>query len=106
MKPWFGYDGFVSLNFSLKLGVVNGPLKNKKSLQILPKSRNLAQKCLRFYVRHSHRCFSIKSLNFSVLVSDCKVPILASLRVSDLPFAPPPKTEFKTFKISLLYSTG
>ena len=67
------------------LGVVNGPLKNKKSRQTLLKSRNLAQpsygsRSLRFYVCRSHICFSIKSLNFSVSVSDCKVP--CSLGVS------------------------
>ena len=60
------------------IGVVNGPLKNKKSRQILPKSRNLAQpsngsRGLRFCVCRSYKCFSIKSLNFSVSVSDFKV---------------------------------
>ena len=49
------------------LGVVNGPLKNEKSRQILSKSRNLAQptngsRSLRFCVCRSHICFSIKSL--------------------------------------------
>ena len=34
-------------------------------------------------------CFSIKSLNFSVSVSDFKVPVSASQQVSDLPFATP-----------------
>ena len=77
-----------------RLGVVNGPLKNEKSQQILPKSRSLAQpsngsQSLRFCVCWSHICFSIKSLNFSVLVSDFKMPVLASRRVSDLPFASP-----------------
>ena len=78
----------------LILGVVNGPLKNKKSRQILPKSRNLAQpsngsRSLRFCVCRSHICFSIKSLNFSVLVSDFKVPVSASWHFSDLPFTTP-----------------
>ena len=75
--------------------MVNGPLKNKKSARkILPKSRNLAQpgngsRSLRFCVCRSHICFSIKSLNFSVSVSDFKVPASASRRVSDLSFATP-----------------
>ena len=76
------------------VGVVNGPLKIEKSLQILPKSQNLAQPSngswsLAFCVCRSHICFSIKSLNFSVSVSDFKMPVLASHRVSDLPFATP-----------------
>ena len=58
-------------------GVVNGPLKNEKSRQILPKSRNLAS--LRFCVCRSHICFSIKSINFSVSVWDFKMPVSASL---------------------------
>ena len=66
------------------IGVVNGPLKNEKSWQILPKSRNLAQptngsQSFRFCVCWSHICFSIKSLNFSVSVSDFKMPVSASL---------------------------
>ena len=65
---------------NLQERVVNGPLKNEKSRQILPKSRNLAQpnngsQSLRFCVCRSHICFSIKSLNFSVSVSDFKVPV-------------------------------
>ena len=73
---------------------MNGPLKNEKSRQILLKSRNLAQptigsRILRFCVCRSHICFSIKSLNFSVSVSDFKMPVSASRRVSDLPFATP-----------------
>ena len=76
------------------LGVVNGPLKNEKSQQIPPKSRNLAQptngsRSLRFCVCQSYICFSIKSLNFSVSVSDFKMPVSASRRRSDLPFASP-----------------
>ena len=59
----------------------NGPLQNEKSQQILPKSRNLAQpsngsRSLRFCACRSHICFSIKSLNFSVSVSDSPPPIL------------------------------
>ena len=62
------------------------------SQQILPKSWNLAQhsngsQSLSFCVCQSHICFSIKSLNFSVLVSDFKMPVSASQRVLDLPFA-------------------
>ena len=58
---------------------MNGPPKNE-SRQILPKSRNLAQpangsRSLRFCVCRSHICFSIKSLNFSVSISDFKVPV-------------------------------
>ena len=76
------------------LGVVNGPLKNEKSWQNLPKSRNFAQptngsRSLRFCVCRSHTCFSIKSLNFFVSVSDFRMPVWASRRVSDLPFATP-----------------
>ena len=66
------------------LGVVNSPMKNEKSRQILPKSRNLAQpsngsRSFRFCVSRSHICFSIKSLKFSVSVSDFKIPVSASL---------------------------
>ena len=83
------------------LGVVNSPMKNEKSRQILPKSRNLAQpsngsRSFRFCVSRSHICFSIKSLKFSVSVSDFKIPVSASRRVSDFPFATPcidPPTE-------------
>ena len=64
--------------------VVNGPPKNKKSRQILPKSRNLAHGN---GVCRSHVCFSINSLNSSVSLSDFKMPVSASRRVSDLPFA-------------------
>ena len=51
--------------------------------QILPKSWSLAQpsngsQSLRYYVCWSHICFSIKSLNFSVSVSDFKMPVSAS----------------------------
>ena len=65
------------------LGVVNGPLKNEKSRQILPKSRNIAQppkgsRSLRFCVCQSHICFSIKSLHFFVSGSDFKMPVSAS----------------------------
>ena len=72
---------FIDTNI---IGAVNGPLKNEKSRQILPKSQNLAQltngsRSLRFCVCRSHICFSIKSLNFSVLVSDFKMPVSASL---------------------------
>ena len=50
-------------------GMVNGPLKNDKSRQILLKSWNLAQpsngsRNLRFCVCRSHICFSIKSIDF------------------------------------------
>ena len=74
--------------------MVSGPLKNKKSLQILLKSWNLAEpsngsQSLKFCVCWSHICFSIKSLNFSISVSDFKVPVSASQQVSDLPFATP-----------------
>ena len=73
---------------------MNGPLKNGKSRQILPKSRNLAQptngsRNLRFCVCWSHICFSIKSLHFFVLDSDVKMPVLMSWQVSDLPFTTP-----------------
>ena len=69
-------------------------LKNEKSRQILPKSQNLAQptngSCsLRFCVCRSYICFSIKSLKFSVSVSDFKMSVSASRRVSDLPFTTP-----------------
>ena len=75
-------------------GVVNNPLKNKKSLQILPKSWNLAQptngsQSLRFCFCRSHICFSIKSQHFSVLASDFKIPVSVSWWVSDLPFSTP-----------------
>ena len=68
----------------LRLGVVNGPLKNEKSRQILPKSRSITQpsngsRSLRFCVCWSHIYFSIKSLSFSVSVSDFKMPVSASL---------------------------
>ena len=72
---------------------MNGPLKNKKSRQILPKSRNLHNLVVDLGVSdfvsvgRSHICFSIKSLNFSVSGSDFKMPVYASRRVSDLPFA-------------------
>ena len=77
-----------------QLGVVNGPLKNETSRQILPKSRNLAQpingsRSLRFCVCRSHICFSIKSLQVFILDLDFKMPVLASRRVSDLAFATP-----------------
>ena len=73
---------------------MNGPLKNEKSWQILPKSQNLAQPTngspsLRFCVGWSHICFSIKSLHFFVLGSDFKKPVSASRLVLDLPFATP-----------------
>ena len=73
------------------LGVVNDPLKNEKSQQILPKSRNIAQppkgsRSLRFCICQSHICFSIKSLHFFVLGSDFKMPVSASRWVLDLPF--------------------
>ena len=75
---------------------MNGPLRNEKSRQALPKSRNLAQptngsRSLRFCVCQSHHCFSIKPLHFFVLGSDFKMPVLASRRVSDLPFTTPPR---------------
>ena len=64
--------------------VVNSPLKNEKSRQILLKSRNLAQptngsRNIRFCVYRSHICFSIKSLHFFISDSDFKMPISASL---------------------------
>ena len=76
------------------VGVVIGPLKNEKSRQILPKSRNLAQpsngsRSLRFCVCRSHICFSIKSLNFPASVSDFKMPVSVSQRVLNLPFITP-----------------
>ena len=66
------------------IGVVNSPLKNEKSWQILPKSRNLAQptngsQSLRFCVCRSHICFSIKSLHFFVSGLDFKMPVSVSL---------------------------
>ena len=66
------------------IGVVNSPLKNEKSRQILPKSRNLAQptngsQSLRFCVCRSHICFSIKSLHFFVSGLDFKMPVSVSL---------------------------
>ena len=73
-----------SQNVFTLYGVMNGPLKIKKSQHTLPKARNLAEptngsRSLRFCVCWSHICFSIKSLNFSVSVSDFKVPVSASL---------------------------
>ena len=78
----------------LTVGGVNGPLKNEKSRQILPKSRNLTQPTygswsLRFCVCRSHICFSIKSLNLSISVSDFKMLVSASQQISDLLFATP-----------------
>ena len=77
--------------------VVNGPLKNRSlgkfefcpslgiSAQPTSGSRNL-----RFCVCRSHICFSIKSLvTLFVSGSDFKMPVSASWRVSDLPFATP-----------------
>ena len=61
------------------LGVVNGPLKIEKSCQILPKSWNLTQPSNSPGVSDFVSvgiCFSIKSLNFSVPVSDFKMPVL------------------------------
>ena len=57
--------------------------ENKKSRQILPKSRNLAQptngsQSLRFCVYRSHICFSIKSLHFFISGSDFKMPVSSS----------------------------
>ena len=68
--------------------------KQKESRQILPKSRSLAQptngsRSLRFYVCRSHFRFSIKSLHFFVSVSDFKMPVSASRRVTDSPFTTP-----------------
>ena len=73
--------------------MVNGPLKNEKSRQILPKSQNLTEPTngswsLRFCVCESHICFSIKS-HFSISGLDFKMPVSASRLVSDLPFATP-----------------
>ena len=88
----------VELRIGLRyvIGVVNGPMKNEKSRQILSKSRNLAQpsngsRSLRFCICQSYICFSIKSLNFSVSVLDFKMSVSASRRVSNfsLPFATP-----------------
>ena len=69
-----------------------------ESQQILSKSRNLTEptngsRSLRFCACRSHICFSIKTLHFLVLGSDFKMPVSASLRVSDLPFATP-STEY------------
>ena len=74
------------------LGVVNGP--PKKSQQILSNSQNLLEFTngswsLRFCVCRSHTCFSVKSLHFFVSGSDFKMPVSASRRVLDLPFATP-----------------
>ena len=62
---------------------MNGPLKNEKSRQILPKSRNLTQptngsRSLRFCVCRPHICLSIKSLHFFVSASDFKTLVSAS----------------------------
>ena len=90
-----GGGGTMSAKGASVLGrVVNGPLKNKKSWQILPKSRNLAQptngsRSFRFCICQSHICFSIKLLNFSVSVSYLKMPVSASRQVLDLPSATP-----------------
>ena len=75
-------------------GVVNGPLKNGKSRQIVPKSRNLTQptngsRGLRFCVCRSHICFPINSLHFFVSGSEFKMSVSASRRVSDLPITTP-----------------
>ena len=74
--------------------MANGPLKNEKSRQILPKSRNLTQPTngswsLRFCVCQSHIFFSIKSLHFFVSDLDFMTPVSVSRQVSDLPFATP-----------------
>ena len=73
---------------------MNGPLKNDKSRQILPKSRNLAQptngsRSLRFCVCWSHICYYIKSQHFYASASNFKMLVSASRRVSDLPFSTP-----------------
>ena len=72
---------------------MNGPLKNEKSWQILPKSLNLTQptygsRSLKICVCQSHIYFFIKSLHF-VSDSDFKMLVSASWRVSDLPFTTP-----------------
>ena len=69
-------------------------MKNEKYREIPPKSWNLAQpnnwsRSFRFCACGSHICFSVKSLNFSVSVLDFKMPVSASRRVTDLPFATP-----------------
>ena len=98
--PWFLLLQIYTCSLCAELtglGVVNGPLKNEKTRQILPKSRNLAQptngpnvsQSLRFCAWRSHICFSVKSLSFSGSVSDFKMPVSAPRRVSDLPFATP-----------------
>ena len=48
-------------------------------------------------------CFSIKSLKFSVSVSDFKMPVSASQRVSDLPFATPYIDTLTVYKSHVLY---
>ena len=70
----------LELTLHAIVGVVNGPLKNEKSQQFLPKSRNLAQptngsRSLKFCICRSHICFSIKSINFSISVSDLQMPV-------------------------------
>ena len=72
--------------------MVNGPLKIGKSRQILPKSRNLAKlsngsRSLRFCaIGH---IYAFLSSHFSASVSDFKMPVSASRRVSGLAFATP-----------------
>ena len=65
------------------MGVVNGPLKNENLTKLYP-SLGIPQNLLMglgvsdfVFVSHT-MCFSIKSLKFSVSVSDFKMPISAS----------------------------
>ena len=85
--------------------MVNGPLKNEKFQQILPKSWKITQltngsRSLRFCVCRSNICFSIKSLHFFVLGWDFKMPVSASRRVSDLPFATHSIREWRYISLS------
>ena len=73
--------------------VVNGPLKNEKSWQILFKSRNLTQptngsQSLRFCVSLTHLLF-YQVATLSILGSDFKMLVLTSWRILDLSFATP-----------------
>ena len=62
----FQLDIFCRCKVRAKLGVVNGLLKNEKSRQILPKSRNLAQptngsRSLTFRICRSHILYAFLS---------------------------------------------
>ena len=74
-------------------------------------SQNLTQpangsRSLRFCICRSHICFSIKSLNFSVSVSDFKMPVSASRPVTDLPFATPGLQVELNLMILVIFNTA